>query len=82
MTLARLHRWRRLLCGSAPRNKPRPRSVRLQVEPLETRVLLSFTLGKHFATGTHPVALVLADFNGDGKLDVATANLKIGRAHV
>ncbi len=27
-----------------------------------------------FATGTTPIAVVLADFNGDGKLDAATAN--------
>jgi hypothetical protein len=32
--------------------------------------------GSPFAVGTRPEAIVLADFNGDGKLDIATANIQ------
>src|SRR5437016_2966467 len=44
------------------------------LECLETRTLLSFSLPTDFAAGASPFAVIAADFNGDGKLDLATAN--------
>src|SRR5689334_20585741 len=43
-------------------------------EMLERRRLLSFTLASSFPVGTNPHAVVTADFNHDGRLDLATAN--------
>src|SRR5688572_5186053 len=43
-------------------------------ETLETRRLLSFAPAVSYPTGTNPQAVVTADFNNDGKLDLATAN--------
>src|SRR5438067_558907 len=53
------------------RRRPRPR---LRVEPLEDRTLLSFSAPAGYAAGANPVAVVTADFNHDGRLDLATAN--------
>jgi hypothetical protein len=47
---------------------------RPRFEPLEDRCLLSFTPATSFPVGTNPLALVTADFNNDGDLDVATTN--------
>src|SRR4051812_2559508 len=53
---------------------------RLRVESLEDRTVPSFTVAPHFSvgpgagTGSKPVSVAAADFNGDGYLDVATAN--------
>src|SRR5215467_5581192 len=41
-------------------------------ETLETRQLLSFTPATSFPVGSNPQAIVKADFNNDGKLDLAT----------
>jgi len=35
----------------------------------------NFTMGSPFAVGRRPLAIVVGDFNGDGHLDLATANL-------
>jgi hypothetical protein len=43
-------------------------------EPLEHRRLLSFSPAVNYPVGTYPQSVVTADFNGDGKLDLATAN--------
>src|SRR5829696_7724545 len=43
-------------------------------EPLEPRRLLSFAPAVSYPVGTNPQAVVTADFNNDGKLDLATAN--------
>jgi Calx-beta domain/FG-GAP-like repeat len=51
----------------APRVKP-------SVDTLEDRTLLSFLVPVNYAAGAGPLAVVSADFNGDGRLDLATAN--------
>ena len=48
--------------------------VRACSEALEGRRLLSFAPAVSYATGAHPVDVVTADFNSDGRLDVATGN--------
>jgi hypothetical protein len=65
----------RLLQRKAPKN-----NRRLRVEGLEDRTVPSFTVAPSFSVGpgsglnTKPVSVTSADFNGDGFLDVATAN--------
>src|SRR4051812_44747439 len=49
----------------------------LEVETLEARSLLSVTFGSALNSpsgGTGPAAAAVADFNRDGKLDLAVAN--------
>src|SRR5262249_37411328 len=62
-----------------PRRSPKPvrlgRCCRPQVEALEQRLLLSFTPAPDVAAGTNPVSGAVADFNGDGKQDLAVVNL-------
>src|SRR5262245_52523423 len=43
-------------------------------EPLETRQLLSFSPAASIPVGANPQDVVTADFNHDGRLDLATAN--------
>jgi Ca2+-binding RTX toxin-like protein len=52
----------------------RPAAVPLQLETLEDRTLLSFYAPISYAAGTTPIAVVTADFNRDGRLDLAVAN--------
>jgi hypothetical protein len=52
------------------------RGYRPQLEALEDRCLLSFSSAAMYATGAIPQAVVTADFNGDGRLDLAVANYK------
>src|SRR5579883_3280757 len=59
----RLASYRRLLRCSLPR-----------LEALEDRVLLSFSPPILSAAGVGANAVAVADFNGDGNLDVVTAN--------
>jgi hypothetical protein len=47
---------------------------RLLLEGLEDRRLLAFDLAVDYPTGASPQAVITADFNNDGRLDVATAN--------
>ncbi len=47
---------------------------RLRFETFEDRRMLSFTPGGSYSLGTTPGEIVAADFNGDGRLDLATAN--------
>ena len=46
----------------------------LQVESLDDRCLPSFSPAASLPVGTHPQAVVTADFNNDGQLDLMTAN--------
>ena len=47
---------------------------RPRFETFEDRCLLSLTPGLSYSVGTEPQAVVAADFNNDGRLDLATAN--------
>src|SRR5438445_5297576 len=61
--------------GSRRRTLRRPAALRLQLETLEERTLPSFYAAVSYAAGTNPQAVVTADFNRDGRLDLATANV-------
>jgi hypothetical protein len=50
------------------------RRTRLSAEALDDRCLPSFTPAVSYAVGTNPLAVVTADLNNDGRLDLATAN--------
>ena len=50
------------------------RKTRLQVESLDDRIVPSFSPAVNYAVGLNPQAVVTADFNDDGRLDLATAN--------
>src|SRR5262245_38397769 len=47
---------------------------RPRFEVLDERCLLSLTTPVDYSVGTTPQAVVAADFNNDGRLDLATAN--------
>ena len=69
--------------GPGRRKWRRAIGARLQIEQLETRLtpaLLSFS--QVYAVGTFPASVAVADFNGDGKLDLATANFVSGNVSV
>src|SRR5215204_758696 len=50
------------------------RRTRLFFEALEDRRTPSFSPAASFPVGASPLAVVTGDFNGDGHLDLATAN--------
>ena len=50
------------------------RRTRLFFEALEDRSLLSFSPATSYRAGPNPQDVVAADFNNDGRLDLATAN--------
>ncbi len=52
----------------------RCRVSRPLLEALEDRCLLSFSPAVSYPVGTTPQAVVTADFNGDNRLDIASAN--------
>jgi hypothetical protein len=54
--------------------KPRSLGVRPRLEPLERRIVPSFTSGGTFSAGTKPLGVVVADVNRDGHPDLITAN--------
>ena len=64
------------LTSTSTHRRPIRRSVagRLRIEPLEDRCLPSFSMPVNYGADLAPEKLVSADFNGDGRLDVATAN--------
>jgi hypothetical protein len=59
--------------ASARRRRRSPAS-RLRLEALEDRCLLSFSPGHSYPVGANPQAVATADFNKDGRLDLAVAN--------
>jgi hypothetical protein len=56
------------------RDSLRAATHRLNLEVLEDRVTPSFSPATSFSVGPNPQAVVTADFNNDGHLDLATAN--------
>ena len=56
------------------RGSLRAATHRPNLEVLEDRCLLSFSPVASFPVGMAPAAVVTADFNNDGSLDLATAN--------
>jgi hypothetical protein len=52
------------------------------MEPLEDRRLMAFDPAVSYPTANDPLDLVAADFNGDGTLDLATANYLGGNVSV
>ena len=51
-------------------------------ETLEDRRLMSFTPAVSYPAGTNPQEIVTADFNNDGRLDLATCNTGSGSVSV
>ena len=56
-----------------------PQTRRLRIESLEDRTVPAFVVAPNYpvvagTSNVHPVDIVAADFNGDGKADAATAN--------
>ena len=70
MALSRLHRLRK-------KSRPLSRSAqqrKLALEALENRTVLSFAPPVVFPVGVNPRAVTVADFNNDGKPDLAVVN--------
>ena len=70
MALSRLHR---LLKKSRPLSRS-AQQRKLTLEALEDRTVLSFLPPVTFPVGVHPRAVTVADFNNDGKPDLAVVN--------
>src|SRR4029079_6817317 len=70
MALSRLHR---LLKKSRPLSRSAQRR-KLTLEALEDRTVLSFAPPVTFPVGVNPRAVTVADFNKDGKPDLAVVN--------
>jgi hypothetical protein len=71
MALSRLHR-------SLKRSRPLSRSAQqrtLTLEALEDRTVLSFLPPVTLPVGVNPRAVTVADFNNDGKPDLAVVNM-------
>ena len=61
--------------ATPPRPAEHRRAVgRACLEALEDRRLMSFTSAVSYPAGTNPQAVVTADFNNDGRFDLAAAN--------
>ena len=74
---------RRYMAAAAPqRRKRRQWSCAACCQTLEARRLLSFAPAVNYAVGTNPQSVVTADFNGDGKIDLAAANNASGNVSV
>ena len=59
-----------------------PPASRPLLEVLEDRCLLSFSPAVAYPVGANPQAMLAADFNGDGKLDLAVVNTTSGSVSV
>src|SRR5438128_4282259 len=57
-----------------PSPRRRPAACPLTLEVLDDRILPSFLTPVSYLTGSGPQAVVVADVNGDGKLDLAVVN--------
>jgi hypothetical protein len=71
MALFRLHRVQKT-------SRPPSRSAqqrKLALEGLEARTLLSLAPPVDFSAGIHPRSVTVADFNNDGKADLAVVNM-------
>jgi hypothetical protein len=76
------HSWLRSLraalvpnrTGYKRRRSQTAAAARLRLEALDDRRLPSFSPATMYAAGTIPDAVLTADFNGDGRLDLAVAN--------
>ena len=55
---------------------------RLLLEGLEDRRLLTFVPAANYAVGDAPEAIVAADINHDGRMDLATANASTNNVSV
>ena len=63
------------LTSTSSRRRPTRRpAARLYLEPLEDRRLLSFSPAVTYPVGDGPAAMVTADFNRDGRLDLAVTH--------
>jgi len=76
--------FKSLISHSTPRRaiRRRPPASRLRFEPLEERRLLSLSPPVDYGAGLSPLAMVSADFNGDGRLDLAAGNHDDGTVSV
>ena len=71
------HTFFKSLPSTSTRRRPTHRSLpasRLSLEALEDRCLLSFSPAVSYPVAGNMQAVVTADFNGDGRLDLAVAN--------
>jgi VCBS repeat protein len=59
---------------AARHRRRRPKTSSLQLEALEDRWLPAFLAPVNYAVGNGPLAIVTADLNNDGKLDLISAN--------
>src|SRR6185436_11359777 len=71
-SLSRSPRHRRSLIRSGARGSASRR--RLFLEGLEDRRVMAFVPAVSYPVGPYPYAVITADFNNDGRLDLATAN--------
>jgi hypothetical protein len=77
-----LHRWLHNFRSPARRGSKRAPTHRPGLEVLEGRLTPSFSPATSFPVGAGPQAVVAADFNNDGRLDLATANPAPGTVSV
>src|SRR5438105_10652828 len=80
-----IHPTFRSITSTLTRRRPtrrRPPVSRLCLESLEERCLLSFSPAVNYPVGDHPQAVVKGDFNGDGRLDLAVANVNFSNVSV